>query len=574
MNNKIIYVTTLVNTTVNNTPADTYYEINLKKLSSYNGIKVVITPSEIIYKLKTKFYNDNNMFFIEFPNTINSSTNPFYFIKLAKDYIIKKQNNNNYEFYFWIDINSIEKETNLTTYTNAIKNSLSNLPKLYFIKNKNADIYSDTFAIHKYLIETSNILFNELAQQPNSKDYKEILLNMLSQINPIVNYSFMSINSINSSIVKNITQLKGKFDFVKYFDKYKNRYIDPQEFNDPLKVTYFLPNNINWNFLILNNYPIMNLVSSLKYYFMSNKKYNFCLYSNHKNKDSILEFSNILTTKKHNVDIIDNINIKTIENSNFDFLLIDLDNLYDNLTENSLLIKYLHKYVKVVAINIDNRFLLRKEKWTEEFRIKFNKLVLICKIDNLFVISKTKKQTEFLKNNDISEGKIIYLPNGVDYESFNYYAKPSRTKSLFIGKDIYECYEDKIYDIQKNNYSDEDLLENLSDHPNIILLSEAEIDPKIIKQSLCLGLGVVMSENVNCDLDLNNSFISIISNNKLDDINYIKHIIEQNKLFSLNCREEIKNYGCYFSWEYIVEKFIEQFHVVYKLITPFVVENY
>lgn len=98
---------------------------------------------------------------------------------------------------------------------------------------------------------------------------------------------------------------------------------------------------------------------------------------------------------------------------------------------------------------------------------------------------------------------------------------------------------------------------NMTNYANLILLSDGENGtPLVIKEALMSGLGIVCSKYAAYDLDLNLPFIDVISDDKLDDIDYIKTIIEENRQKSIECREDIRQYGIEnFSWEIIVEKY-------------------
>ena len=57
------------------------------------------------------------------------------------------------------------------------------------------------------------------------------------------------------------------------------------------------------------------------------------------------------------------------------------------------------------------------------------------------------------------------------------------------------------------------------------------------------GLGVVVSEEVAVELDTNRTFIDVIPENKIKDIEYIQDVVNTNKRLSRQIRREIRRYG-------------------------------
>jgi hypothetical protein len=99
------------------------------------------------------------------------------------------------------------------------------------------------------------------------------------------------------------------------------------------------------------------------------------------------------------------------------------------------------------------------------------------------------------------------------------------------------------------------LNKEISKYSNFILISSIEnTTPLAVKEALICGLGVVVSESVSVELDSSLDFIKIIPESKINDINYIKNAIDNNKNISKNKRQEIRNYGIEkFSLEKIIK---------------------
>jgi glycosyltransferase involved in cell wall biosynthesis len=93
----------------------------------------------------------------------------------------------------------------------------------------------------------------------------------------------------------------------------------------------------------------------------------------------------------------------------------------------------------------------------------------------------------------------------------------------------------------------------------MILLSTGENGtPLVIKEALIAGLGVVTSEYCAYELDTNLPFISIIPTDKLQDLEYVKNVLNENKTISLSMRDEIVKYGVSnFSWKKLIKIYAE-----------------
>lgn len=177
------------------------------------------------------------------------------------------------------------------------------------------------------------------------------------------------------------------------------------------------------------------------------------------------------------------------------------------------------------------------------------------------------------------ENKINVLHNGAREDSFKYHNSPiNYDKSVYLAKieerkkqyvyqqipniDFVGNYHNSSFDISNTNFLGEwtkDMLyNNLSHYGNLILLSDGEADPLVVKEALICGLGVVVSECASANLDLSQEFITVIPNNKLTDISYVTDEITKNRKYSIKNREKIRDYGLkLFSWKNIINKYVQ-----------------
>lgn len=200
----------------------------------------------------------------------------------------------------------------------------------------------------------------------------------------------------------------------------------------------------------------------------------------------------------------------------------------------------------------------------------------------VFCLSEIVKES--FKKNGIEESRLKVLHNGANQDLFIFKKNPSfPNKSIYLARIcerkrqyVYQDIENlffagKINDsrflFSNSNYlgewRKETLYNNLTDYANLVLLSDGEADPLVTKEALMAGLGLVISEYSTANLDLSKPFIDVVPNNKLNDIKYIKNIIEKNREKSMLLRDEIREYAINnFSWSKIVEKYINIINLI------------
>lgn len=189
--------------------------------------------------------------------------------------------------------------------------------------------------------------------------------------------------------------------------------------------------------------------------------------------------------------------------------------------------------------------------------------------------------SEEIKNIYIKNGfnsKINIVHNGARDDKFVFKKVPDYPhKSIYVAKIEYrKCqykyqqisnidfagnYANSQFNVQNSNYlgewSKETLYNNLTNYSNLILLSEGEADPLVVKEALLAGLGVVLSECSSANLDLDKKFITVIPDDKLNNISFVSEQIEKNKIISNESREEIRKYALEkFSWSKIIDTYL------------------
>jgi|TARA_X000000368_G_scaffold160302_1_gene126345 glycosyltransferase involved in cell wall biosynthesis len=127
----------------------------------------------------------------------------------------------------------------------------------------------------------------------------------------------------------------------------------------------------------------------------------------------------------------------------------------------------------------------------------------------------------------------------------------------FIGNNA-----DPSFDIDDPCYfgeqSKQDIMDNLTSYANMVLLSSGEAHPFVCLEGMASGLGLVLSEQSTANLDLSQPFITVIPDDKLEDISYLKDKIQENRTISISMRNEIREYcRINFDWSSIIKQYKE-----------------
>jgi glycosyltransferase involved in cell wall biosynthesis len=90
----------------------------------------------------------------------------------------------------------------------------------------------------------------------------------------------------------------------------------------------------------------------------------------------------------------------------------------------------------------------------------------------------------------------------------------------------------------------------------MILLSTGEAHSLSCIEGLAAGLGLVISEFATANLDTDKPFITVIPEEKVHDVDYLREKIEENREVSLASRLEIRQYAIdNFDWPNIINKY-------------------
>lgn len=182
---------------------------------------------------------------------------------------------------------------------------------------------------------------------------------------------------------------------------------------------------------------------------------------------------------------------------------------------------------------------------------------------DFYIFASSQKDIDTFTDNGAIEKKCWLSRLGVLHSSYEFDETPTYNNTLcfsqicdrkrqyllqdFDDVDIVGRMEHGKFSNSKNykgEYDRKKLNEEITKYPNFTLLSSIEnTTPLAVKEALICGLGVVVSETVSVELDVEREFIDVIPEEKIEDPSYIKSILEKNKEYSSRNREEIRNYG-------------------------------
>ncbi len=193
---------------------------------------------------------------------------------------------------------------------------------------------------------------------------------------------------------------------------------------------------------------------------------------------------------------------------------------------------------------------------------------------NIFCLSPGIK-TVYDKVMEIPSNQLFVTPNGVNVEKFKVEEKPKHSgASIYLAKIDYRKRQhmfqsidslwyagnnaDPRFDVSRNylgEWSKETLYDNLTNYGNLVLLSDGEAHPLVCLEAFAAGLGVVISQWAAANLDVSKDFITVIPEDKINDLEFVDGEIVRNRYYSVNNRPEIREYAESFSWTKVVEKY-------------------
>ncbi len=192
---------------------------------------------------------------------------------------------------------------------------------------------------------------------------------------------------------------------------------------------------------------------------------------------------------------------------------------------------------------------------------------------NVFCLSEGIQKAYHILG-DIPKDKLYIVPNGVNLELFRTTDTPEfPDRSIYLAKVDYRKRQhkfqsidslffagniaDKKFNPNKNylgEWKKEYLHDYLTDYGNLVLLSDGEAHSLVIMEAFASGLGVVVSEFAQANLDTDREFITVIPESKIVDVEFVEYAIIKNREYSVSHREEILEYAKEFDWTSVLQK--------------------
>lgn len=303
----------------------------------------------------------------------------------------------------------------------------------------------------------------------------------------------------------------------------------------------------------------------------------------------IWDYAKAIERLGHKVTIINDKNlsnvIETVKSIRPDVAHIQYD-------DNAYLAEHISPYTKIVGITSHFGYLEQPERWGG-YANTFNSIIKQTQ-SNTYHFTLSEGISNIYKRMGVPEEKIIVAPNGADNIVFQYTYQPNHfDRSIYLAKIDYRKRQhifqniDSLYfagniaDHRFNagsprylgEWSKSYLYENLTHYGNLVLLSDGEADPLVVKEALMCGLGVVVSQWSTAGLDLSKPYITVIPENKIHDLDFVESEIKRNREICAEYRNEIREYGLTFSWSRLAEKYIDNVNGLLKPLNMVVVTS-
>ena len=258
--------------------------------------------------------------------------------------------------------------------------------------------------------------------------------------------------------------------------------------------------------------------------------------------------------------------ITEINAGNYDFVHLHYDCLYH-------ILPYLNS--KKIGFTSQYPYIDNEEKHTSDsFKSILHFMVNNNKYLNFMVAIK---DIEFLIKKGADTKYLLLLENGIDSETFIFKEHGNlMDKTIYLGqinerKGQHKYCHLKNIDIigpnidnttnntlinYKGSWSRNDVFNKLTEYGNLLLLSSGEADPLVVKEALMCGLGVIINATSSKNLS-SSDFITIIEDEKMNDLIYIQNKIDENRNKSILIRKNIRVYAeNTFSWQHFINKYI------------------
>lgn len=197
---------------------------------------------------------------------------------------------------------------------------------------------------------------------------------------------------------------------------------------------------------------------------------------------------------------------------------------------------------------------------------------------NAYVFALSKAIGDVHMRHGLPPSRLILAPNGANSSLFQYTDEPSHSdRSIYLAKIDGRKRQSQLQDVSglwfAGNIADggfnprhprylgewdkPTLYRELTNYGNLVLLSDGEADPLVVKEAMMAGLGVVLSSVATANIDTSLPWVTVVPDDKLGDQKYIASVVAANRSVSLTLRHKIREYGLTFAWSALVPKYVD-----------------
>lgn len=196
---------------------------------------------------------------------------------------------------------------------------------------------------------------------------------------------------------------------------------------------------------------------------------------------------------------------------------------------------------------------------------------------NAYVFALTKQIADVHLRHGLSPTNLVIAPNGANSALFKYTETPTHTdRSIYLAKIDPRKRQALLQDISGlwfagniadhgfnprhprylGEWSKETLYRELTNYGNLVLLSDGEADPLVVKEAMIAGLGVVLSECAVAGIDTSKPWVTVVPESRVRDRAYVEAAIAENRRRCITMRAQIREYGLTFAWSAIVPRYV------------------
>lgn len=265
----------------------------------------------------------------------------------------------------------------------------------------------------------------------------------------------------------------------------------------------------------------------------------------------IWDYYQALTQLGHEIQIVNTPNpseiVQTVNAGNYDFVHLHYDVFYYLMP---------HFQCRLKAMTSHYPYIDNPEKHARDGYSRIFENMVSTRDYYNFVLAD--KDVDALVRGGADPARIHKIKNGINSSAFQFTETALLDRTIYLGKitprkrqskyqsieaiDFVGNCDDYMFNTSRPNYlgpwTRDQIHANLTNYSNILLMSEGEADPLVIKEALCAGLGVVVNrqsaENVEPA-----PFITIVEDNDPD----IEVKIRENRRISRENRAAIRDYG-------------------------------